>query len=123
VGARVIVERPSYRGVTIVARLVARPRTAVGPLREEALTALYRWFDPAHGGSDGHGWPMGRPVLAGEVYSVLQALPGTEIVEDVLLFVADPETAQRWEPVPRIDLQPDELVFGFAHDIRVTAGI
>ncbi len=123
VGARVVVERPSYTGVTIVAKLVARPRTAVAPLREEALAALYRWFDPARGGHDGHGWPLGRPVLAGEVYSVLQSLPGTEIVEDVLLFLADPETAQRWEPVQRIDLQPDELVFGFAHDVRVTAGV
>jgi hypothetical protein len=65
---------------------------------------------------------MGRPVVSGDVYSVLQSLPGTEFVEDVLLFVADPDTAQRWEPVQRIVLQPDELVFGFAHDIRVTAG-
>ena len=122
VGARISVERPPYKGVTIVARLMARPRTAVGPLRDEALSALYQWFDPAHGGSDLHGWPMGRPVLAGEVYSVLQSLPGTEIVEDVLLFGADPLTARRGEPVQRIDLQPDELVFGFAHDIRVIAG-
>jgi hypothetical protein len=65
---------------------------------------------------------MGRSVVAGDVYSVLQSLAGTEIVEEVLLFVADPDTAQRWEPVQRIDLQSDELVFGFAHDIRVTAG-
>lgn len=123
VGTRVSVERPSYKGVTIVARLIARPRVAVEPLHKEALAALYRWFDPARGGADGRGWPLGRSVLAGEVYSVLQSLHGVEFIEDLQLFEADPDIARRGEPAQRIHLQPDELVFGFAHSIRVTAGI
>jgi predicted phage baseplate assembly protein len=123
VGARISVERPSYKAVTIVARLIARPRVAVEPLHREALAALYRWFDPARGGADGHGWPLGRSVLAGEVYSVLQSLPGAEFIEDLQLFEAEPGTAPGGEPAQRIDLKPDELVFGFAHSIRVTAGI
>ena len=123
VGARLSVERPRYQGVTIVAKLVARPRAAVEPLREQALAALYRWFDPAHGGADGAGWPFGRPVLAGEVYSVLQALPGTELVDDVLLFAADTVTGKRGDAQQRIDLGPDALVFGFEHSVRVVAGV
>lgn len=123
VGARLSVERPRYQGVTIVAKVVARPRMAVEPLRRQALAALYGWFDPAHGGASGEGWPFGRPVLAGEVYSVLQALPGTEYVDEVLLFPADPKSGKRGDVAQRIDLEPDALVFGFQHDVRVVAGV
>ncbi|UOE43842.1 putative baseplate assembly protein [Agromyces larvae] len=123
VGARVAIEPPLYQGITIVAKLVARPRVAVEPLRQQAVQALYRYFDAAHGGADGTGWPFGRPVLAGEVYAVLQSLPGTELVDEVLLFAADPVTGKRGEPVQRIDLEPDALVFGFEHRVRVTAGV
>jgi predicted phage baseplate assembly protein len=123
VGARVLVEPPSYQGITVVAKLVARPRAAVESLRRQALVALYRHFDPVIGGADGAGWPFGRPVLAGEVYSVLQALPGTELVDEVLLFGADPVTGKRGEPAQRIALEPDALVFGFEHQVRVVSGV
>ena len=123
VGARLSIEPPLYQGITVVAKLIARPRVAVEPLREQALATLYRYFDAARGGADGTGWPFGRPVLAGEVYSVLQSLPGTELVDEVLLFGADPVTGKRGEPTQRIDLDPDALVFGFEHRVRVTAGV
>ncbi|GAA1516355.1 putative phage baseplate assembly protein [Agromyces terreus] len=123
VGARLAIEPPLYQGITIVAKLIAKPRFAVERLREDAVAALYRSFDAAHGGSDGTGWPFGRPVLAGEVYAVLQSLPGTELVDEVLLFGADPVSGKRGDPVQRIDLEPDALVFGFEHRVRVTAGV
>lgn len=122
-GTRLAIEPPDYQGVTVVAKLAAKPRVAVESLREEAQAALYRHFDPVRGGADGTGWPFGRPVLAGEVYSVLQALAGTEIVDEVLLFAADPVTGKRGEPVQRIDLAPNSLVFSFEHRVRVTAGV
>lgn len=122
-GTRLAIEPPEYRGVTVVADLVAHPRVAVDRLRADALAALYRHFDPIHGGASGEGWPFGRPVLAGEVYSVLQALPGTELVDDVLLFAADLETGKRGEPVQRIDIAPNALVLSFKHSVRVTAGV
>ncbi|GAA1055455.1 putative baseplate assembly protein [Agromyces luteolus] len=122
-GTRLVIEPPEYRGVTVVARLVAGPRVAVKRLQDEALATLYRHFDPIHGGNDGTGWPFGRPVLAGEVYAVLQGLPGTELVDDVLLFEADPATGERGEPVQRIGLAPSALVYSFAHSVRVTSGV
>ena len=55
----------------------------------------------------------------GEVYSVLQRLRGTELVEDARLFGADPVTGQRGQQTPRLELEPHALVFGYEHQILV----
>lgn len=123
VGARVIVEPPFYRGITIVARLVARPGNVLEVLEKHALAALYRHFDPVVGGMDGTGWAFGRPVLAGEVYAVLQAVPGVELVDELKLWEADPVTGKRsGEPTTRIDLDANALVYSYRHSVRAVAG-
>jgi len=122
VGARVVVEPPFYQGVTVVAKLLARPRTSSDDLRRDAQRALNTYFDPLRGGFDGDGWPFGRPVQAGEVYAVLQRLPGTELVDDVKLFPADPISGRRGDATQRIDLDRSALVFSYEHQIRVQRG-
>ncbi len=122
VGARVIVEPPYFQGITVVARLVARPRASADTLRYQALAALNRYFNPLTGGPEGDGWPFGRPVQAGEVFAVLQQLGGTELVDEVKLFAADPLTGKRGEPVQRIELDRHALVFSYEHQVRVIQG-
>jgi hypothetical protein len=95
---------------------------AAEPLREEALTALYSYFNPLTGGPEGQGWPFGRPVHSGEVFAVLQQVAGVDLVEDVRLFAADPVTGQRSEPTARIALGPHALVFSYGHQLRVREG-
>lgn len=119
VGALVSVEPPFYQGVTVVARLRARRRTTAGTLGARASQALYDYFNPISGGPDGDGWPFGRPVQSGEVFAVLQRLPGVELVEDVRLFAANPITRERGEQVDRLDLPPNALAFSFGHQVRV----
>jgi len=122
IGSRVLIQPPLYRGVTVVARVRARPRANPNRLHEEALEALYLYFNPVVGGPDGDGWPFGRPVHVGEVYSVLQRLPGTELVEDVRLFGADPVTGARGGALQRLELEPHALVFSYDHQVLVEAG-
>ena len=119
VGARLLVEPPFYQGVTVAARLVPRPSVSAARLRAEAEAALYRYLDPVRGGSDSDGWPFGRPVHSGEVFGVLQRLPGVELVEDVRMFPADPLTGRRGDPVTRIELDRHALVFSHQHQVRV----
>jgi predicted phage baseplate assembly protein len=119
-GSRISVEPPYYQGVTVVAQLRARARTAPAALQTRATEALFRYLNPIVGGSDGTGWPFGRPVQSGEVFAVLQRLPGVDLVEDVKLFGADPTTGKRGGEVQRLDLPPHALVFSYAHQVRVS---
>jgi predicted phage baseplate assembly protein len=121
IGARVSVEPPSYLGITVVARVRARHGVRQDRLQREALSALYRYFHPVVGGPDGGGWPFGRPVHVGEVYSVLQRLPGTEFVEDARLFPADLYTGKRGDTAQRLDIDAHALVFSYEHQVMVEA--
>jgi predicted phage baseplate assembly protein len=119
IGTRANVEPPVYRGITVVAKLRARPRVNPTRLQEEALQALNEYFHPITGGPDGTGWPFGRPINVGEVYSVLQGLKGTETVEDARLFGADPVTGQRGQQTQRLELEAHALVFSYEHQVLV----
>ncbi|MFT7838812.1 putative baseplate assembly protein [Saccharothrix sp. BKS2] len=120
VGARVSVEPPFYQGVTVVARLNAAAGTPEEVLRTRAVRALYDYFNPVSGGPGGTGWPFGRPVQSGEVFAVLQRLPGVELVEEIKLFGADPVTGERGAAAARLDLPANGLAFSYGHQVRVS---
>ncbi len=119
IGARVVVEPPRYQGITVVARVRARPRFAPDDLRIQCLTALYEYFHPVAGGPDGTGWPFGRAIHVGDVYAVLQGLDGVAVIDDARLFAADPVTGERGQSVQRLDIEPFSLVFSYEHQVLV----
>jgi predicted phage baseplate assembly protein len=122
IGARVLVEPPAYQGITVVARLRARPWADGARLQATAVQALYSHLHPISGGPDGTGWPFGRPVQLGEIHAVLQSVPGTDLVEDVLLFAADPVTGERGPASDRVLVAENALVFSYEHQIRIEVG-
>ncbi|ELP67032.1 putative baseplate assembly protein [Streptomyces turgidiscabies] len=119
IGTRLAVGPPFYQGVTVVATVHAFRGVDTDRVRRKAHDALYRHLDPLTGGADGKGWPFGRPVQSGEVFAVLQRVPGVELVDEVQLHPADPLTGKRGEATNRIDLAPPSLVFSFDHRVRV----
>lgn len=119
IGARVLIEPPLYQGITVVARVVARRDVNKDRLHEDALTALYQFLNPLHGGPDGNGWPFGRDLQAGEIFAVLQRVPGMDFVEEVRLFGANPVTGERGAETTRVVLQPHSLVFSYEHHLRI----
>src|SRR4051794_19252630 len=119
IGTRVAVEPPSYRGVTVVARIVARPKADIERIKTEALAALYGYLNPISGGPDGDGWPFGRPVQAGEVYGLLQRIRGVDMIEDARLFGANPVTGERGKETTKLELDPYSLIFSYEHHVRV----
>ncbi|WP_431046346.1 putative baseplate assembly protein [Streptomyces sp. P1-3] len=122
IGTRLVVEPPYYQGVTVVASVQAGRGHPAERLRDAALTALYGYFNPLTGGPAGTGWPFGRPIHSGEVFAVLQQVPGVDLVEDVRLFPADPVTGQRTEATNKIALDRHALVFSYEHQLRVREG-
>ncbi|MFE7626542.1 putative baseplate assembly protein [Streptomyces sp. NPDC057509] len=119
IGARLVVEPPFYQGVTVVASVQAEPGAVRDRVRDEALAALYGYFNPLSGGPNGQGWPFGRPVQAGEAFAVLQRVPGVDLVEDVRLYRADPVTGERTDATTKIALDRHALVFSYEHQLRV----
>ena len=117
-----LVEPPLYRGVTVVARLTAKRGVNLGRLEVAALDALFEHFNPISGGPTGTGSPFGRPVQIGEVFSVLQAVDGVEMISDVRLFGADPTTGERGPAAQRLDVEPHATLFSFEHQVLVEAG-
>ncbi|MER6149419.1 putative baseplate assembly protein [Streptomyces hirsutus] len=120
IGTRLVVEPPVYQGVTVVARLAAAPADT-DRVRDAALAALFHHLNPLVGGPDGTGWPFGRPVQYGDVFGVLQRATGNALVEEILLFSADPITGRRGAPTDRIDVAAGALVFSYQHQVVVTA--
>ena len=121
-GARISVEPPFYQGVTVIAKIKARPRTVPQALQSRAVEALYAYLDPVRGGPDGDGWPFGRPVQSGEIYAVLQRLSGVDRLELVRVYGADARTGTRGAAIDRLDLAANALVFSVGHDVRVEQG-
>ncbi len=121
IGTRLAVGPPFYQGVTVVATLHAFAAGSAERITATALDALYRYLDPLTGGPDGKGWPFGRPVHAGEVYAVLQRVPGVELVDEVLLHPADPLTGRRGDATDRVPMAAGALTFPFDHRVRVIA--
>jgi predicted phage baseplate assembly protein len=118
-GTRVVIEPPLYRGVTVVARLVAKPRFSAERIQTEALDALFAYLNPLSGGPDGTGWPFGRPVQSGEIYAALQRIRGVDLVEEVRVFGANPVTGERGKQTTRLELEPNSLVVSYEHHVRV----
>ncbi|HMA47885.1 MAG TPA: putative baseplate assembly protein, partial [Frankiaceae bacterium] len=88
-------------------------------LKADAERALYEYLHPITGGPDRTGWPFGRPVTIGEIYSVLQRVPGAEVVDTVNLFGANAETGENKEATQRLELKPNVLVFSVGHSVTV----
>jgi predicted phage baseplate assembly protein len=115
-GTRVVVEPPYYQGVTVVARLVA----ADPGVDRLAVDALYRYLSPLRGGAGGTGWPFGQSLYFGEVFAVLQQVPGVTAVAEVRLFPADPITGRRGTATDHIELAPHALLFSHQHQVSVS---
>ena len=122
IGVRLAVGPPFYQGVTVVATMHAFADAETERVRLAAMDALYAHLDPLTGGADGEGWAFGRPLQSGEIFAVLQRVPGVELVDEVRLHAADPLTGQRGNAVDRIDLDATALVFSYDHKVRVLGG-
>jgi predicted phage baseplate assembly protein len=92
VSTELMVTLADYRWVSVRAHLVVRAqpdREAAAreqrraEIQVEALRVLFQFIHPVTGGPDGKGWPFGKSLTLGDVYPLLQAVPGVEYVDEV----------------------------------------
>jgi len=119
IGTRVSVEPPSYVGIRVDARVRPRPGVDAAELEHAGVAALFAYFNPLSGGPGGTGWPLGRPVQAGEAYAVLSRVPGVDYIQEVVLFRANPLDGSTSVPHERIDLAATHLVVSVEHSVYV----
>jgi len=93
-----------YHWVSVYARLVTRLQSGLAPfeleaarnqIRAAAQARLYRRIHPSVGGPSGSGWPLGRSITQGDIYPLLEDIPGVRHVADVALRSVRFEDGQR----------------------------
>lgn len=101
--------------VKAAAHLYLRSDGVSEVVRELALSALDRYFDPFRGWR-GDGWPFGRAIFVSDVHALLDHLPGIDFVDAVAIELANPPATVRPPPpeddrgeVAGIALHPHEL--------------
>lgn len=106
---------PTYVQVSVEARIKARPNVDRSAVARDARERLEAFLNPLVGGPDGAGWPFGRSLYISEVYAILQATPGVEYLEQVVLRLDDPTpTAQ-----PVVEVPADGLIISGEHQITM----
>lgn len=118
-GSELILEGAAYTWVSAIVRVRARPRASRQRIGARAAQAIYRYVHPTRGGPDYQGWPFGRELFAGEIYSILQAIDGVDFVEEVVLHEVEPGTPQFGPPLSRVAPAQGGLLCSFEHRVRV----
>jgi len=118
-GSELLLEDASFTWVSAIVRLRARPRTSRARLTTRAAEAIYRYIHPTSGGPDYLGWPFGRELFAGEIYSILQGIDGVDFVEEVVLHLVEPTTRQFGPPSSRVAPANGGLLCSYEHRVRV----
>ena len=89
-GIRVLAEPPDYVGVRVQAEVYPLPQyrdpSELEPIVQKLQTHLHRFLNPVTGGSDGQGWPLGRPVQVSDIVTQLQQVSEVHSVGQVQLF-------------------------------------
>jgi predicted phage baseplate assembly protein len=114
------VEEPRYQGIRVRATVRGTPTMSADAVRAAAEEALYAFINPVTGGSAGTGWPFDRNVTIGDIYGVLNAVPGVNGVSNAELVRTDlwREHADSVSG-PEVVLVPDALPLSDTHLIEV----
>jgi hypothetical protein len=112
---RVHVVGPRYVQVRVRLTLVLKPDAVADTVRNNARSALERFFAPQPDGPERPGWAFGRAVYVSDVYTVLHAVEGVDYItrtnaQPELLLEAAERLELEGDKLIAVRLLPDELV-------------
>lgn len=113
-----------FRGVSVVVNLEVAPRADVQRIETGVRESLYRYLNPVIGGDvagPSGGWSPGRSLNQGELYSIMHAFDGVEVVKILRLYEMNLVTGEQGSKAlgRQVVLEPDELVASGEHIVRV----
>jgi hypothetical protein len=106
---------PEYVKITVHALVVVDPMYK--DKADKIVNALRRFLRPLDPTDAEKGWEFGRTVYKGDVYGVINQLPGVEYIQDVW-FDADGNGIQK-DSSGDIQLPPHGLVYSGEHQIEL----
>jgi predicted phage baseplate assembly protein len=113
-----------FRGVSVIVNLEVSRHVDPHRIAREVSQALYAYLNPVIGGAAGHragGWPLGRSLNQGELYAIVNAFEGVELVRILRLYEIDLSTGKQGGAVGRqLVIEPDEVIASGEHQVRVT---
>ena len=95
------VVRPTYKGVSITAEVVAENTADLAQVKQGVERALLDYFHPLKGGEEGHGWPFGGDIFFSRVYQRVFSVAGVERIALIRVAV-DGEEAPDCKDVPAV---------------------
>jgi predicted phage baseplate assembly protein len=111
----VLVLRPTYQEVTVIAEIVALDTADPTRVHDGIVAALVDYFHPLRGGDNKAGWPFGGTIYYSRVYQRVFAVPGVASIEQLTLVV-DGVEQERCTDVP---IAPNGLLSSGDHTVRV----
>jgi hypothetical protein len=123
IGATIQLLPARFRGVTVVADVLAEPLADLHRVERDVARALYVYVNPLIGGSaqgPGDGWPFGRTLNQGELFGIVHAVDGVEYVRMLRVYETDLHSGER-ASVPidaHLVLAPDELLASATHVVK-----
>jgi hypothetical protein len=113
-----------FRAVSVVVNLQVAPRADAQRIERHVRDQLYTYLNPMVGGSasaTGGGWPPGRSLNQGELYSIMHAFEAVEAVKILRLYEMNLETGEQGSKAAgrQILLEADEVVVSGDHIVRV----
>jgi len=123
-GTPVRLEPMRFRAVSVVVNLQVGPRADAQRIERHVRDQLYTYLNPMVGGSagvTGGGWPPGRSLNQGELYSIMHAFDAVEAVKILRLYEMNIETGEQGSKAAgrQILLESDEVVVSGDHVVRV----
>jgi len=106
---------PDYVRISVYAAVVVAPGTVRG--EEKIARELDRFLQPLDRDDLSRSWPFGRTVYRGDIYEVINRIPGVEYVKE--LWVSAEGNRIRREHSEDVEIPPCGLVYPGEHEIEI----
>ncbi|MFZ3384004.1 MAG: putative baseplate assembly protein [Candidatus Methanoperedens sp.] len=118
VTADVHVIKPEYIKISVKCKVRLTKKSSQDVVSQRIITKLADFLNPITGGSQGKGWPFGRPVYPSEIYQELRNdVEGIDFISNVLIASSSGKLSKPFQK-DAIVIPPSGLVISGEHDVE-----